>query len=98
MHWVIASELPLIVTARSVELGSISEATCIDAPVTSRISFIFDPPLPIREPHCEAGTISLKVIGGLGTVAGDTKLAKSCQKIKEHMCIDICVSDAALPM
>ena len=84
MHWVIASELPLIVTARSVELGSISEATCIDAPVTSRISFIFDPPLPIREPHCDAGTISRKVIGGLGTVAGDTKLAKSCQKIKEH--------------
>ena len=83
MHWVIASELPLIVTARSVELGSISEATCIEAPVTSRISFIFDPPFPIREPHCEAGTISRKVIGGLGTVAGDTKLAKSCREKKK---------------
>ena len=69
-----------MVTARSVELGSISDATWIEAPVTSRISLILDPPLPIKDPHCEAGTISLKVIGGLGTVAGDTKLAKSCKK------------------
>ena len=48
--------------------------------MTSRISLIFDPPLPIRDPHCEAGTIKRKVIGGLGTVAGDTKLAKSCKQ------------------
>ena len=34
MHWVIASDVPDIVTARSVEFGSISEATCIEAPVT----------------------------------------------------------------
>ena len=72
-----ASELPLMVTARSVELGSISEATWIEAPVTSLISLIFEPPLPISEPHCEAGTISLKVMGGRGTVAGETKFAKS---------------------
>lgn len=61
-----ASLVPEIVTARSVELGSISEATWIEAPVTSRISFILEPPLPMREPHCEAGTINLSVIGGRG--------------------------------
>lgn len=65
MHWVIASLVPDIVTVRSVELGSISEATWISAPVTSRISLIFEPPLPINEPHCDAGTISLNVIGVL---------------------------------
>ena len=27
----------------------------------SLISFIFDPPLPMREPHCEAGTMSLRL-------------------------------------
>ena len=63
-----ASLIPEIVTALSVELGNISDATWILAPVTSRISFIFDPPLPIKEPHCDAGTISRKVIGGFGTV------------------------------
>lgn len=67
MHCVIASLVPDMVTARSVELGSISEATWMEAPVTSRISLILEPPLPIREPHCEAGTISLSVIGGLDT-------------------------------
>ena len=66
-----------MVTARSVELGNISEATCMEAPVTSRISLIFEPPFPMSEPHCEAGTISRKVIGGRGTVAGETRLAKS---------------------
>lgn len=65
MHCVMASLVPDMVTARSVELGSISEATWIEAPVTSRISLIFDPPLPMREPHWEAGTMSLRVIGGL---------------------------------
>lgn len=67
MHCVIASLVPEIVTARSVEFGNISEATCILAPVTSRISLIFEPPLPIREPHCDAGTMSRSVIGGFGT-------------------------------
>lgn len=67
MHCVIASLVPDMVTARSVELGSISEATWMEAPVTSRISLILEPPLPIKEPHCEAGTISLSVIGGLDT-------------------------------
>jgi hypothetical protein len=68
-----------MVTARSVELGSISEATWMEAPVTSLISFIFEPPLPMSDPHWDAGTISRKVIGGRGTVAGDTRLAKSCK-------------------
>ena len=72
-----ASLLPLMVTALSVELGSISLATWMEAPVTSRISLILDPPLPMSEPHWEAGTINRKVIGGRGTVFGDTKLAKS---------------------
>jgi hypothetical protein len=31
---------------------------------TSRISRIFAPPLPISEPHWEAGTIRRRVIGG----------------------------------
>lgn len=67
MHCVMASLVPDMVTARSVELGSMSEATWIEAPVTSRISLILEPPLPIREPHCDAGTINLRVMGGLGT-------------------------------
>lgn len=67
MHCVIASLVPDMVTARSVELGSISEATWMEAPVTSRISLILEPPLPIKEPHCEAGTINLSVMGGLET-------------------------------
>lgn len=103
-HWVTASLLPLTVTARSVELGNISEATFnirwkiktfftekkaplfshstwIEAPVISLISLIFDPPFPISDPHCEAGTMSLKVIGGRGTVAGDTRVAKSWKNV-----------------
>ena len=72
-----ASLPPEMVTARSVELGSISEATWMDAPVTSRISLILEPPLPMSEPHCEAGTMRRNVIGGRGTVDGDTRLAKS---------------------
>lgn len=51
MHCVIASPVPDNVTALSVELGNISEATCIEAPVTSLISLILEPPLPINEPH-----------------------------------------------
>ncbi|KAJ8880185.1 hypothetical protein PR048_016651 [Dryococelus australis] len=58
--------VPEIVTALSVELGSISEATCIEAPVTSRISLILEPPLPMREPHCDAGTMRRKVMGVRG--------------------------------
>ena len=59
---------PLIVTALSVEFGSISLATWMDAPVISLISLIFDPPFPIKDPHWDAGTISLNVTGGLGTL------------------------------
>lgn len=66
MHCVIASLVPVMVTARSVLLGNMSEATWMLAPVTSRISLILDPPFPMSEPHCEAGTISRKVIGGRG--------------------------------
>lgn len=65
MHCVMASDVPDTVTARSVELGSISDATWMEAPVTSRISLILEPPLPMSEPHCEAGTISRRVMGGL---------------------------------
>lgn len=46
IHWVMASDVPVSVTARSVEFGNISLATWIEHPVTSRISLIFDPPLP----------------------------------------------------
>ena len=77
MHCVIDSLFPLMVTARSVELGSISLATWMEAPVTSLISLILEPPLPIREPHWEAGTMRRKVIGGRGTVLGATRLARS---------------------
>ena len=82
MHWVIASLPPLMVTALSVEFGSISLATWIEAPVTSRISLILEPPLPIKEPHWEAGTMSRNVIGGRGTVFGATKLFKSWKEKK----------------
>lgn len=51
MALVIASGVPEIVTALSVELGSISLATVIDALVVSLISLIFEPPFPMREPH-----------------------------------------------
>ena len=47
-HWVIASLPPLMVTALSVEFGNISLATWIEAPVTSRISRILEPPFPKR--------------------------------------------------
>ena len=57
----------------------------MDAPVTSRISRIFDPPFPIREPHCDAGTIIRKVIGGRVDVLGATKLVKSCDFIKQEL-------------
>lgn len=66
-HDSIDSSFPEIVTARSVEVGNISDATWTDAPVvykmnidvilqiikehTSRISLIFAPPFPIIEPH-----------------------------------------------
>ena len=51
MHCVTASPVPDMVTARSVELGNISDATCMDAPVTSLISLILEPPFPIKDPH-----------------------------------------------
>ena len=80
IHWITASLLPEIVTALSVEFGSISLATWIDAPVTSLISLIFDPPFPMREPHWDAGTTNRKVIGGRGTVSGDIRLLRSCKQ------------------
>ena len=49
-----------MVTVRSVLFGNNSLATWTLAPVTSRISLIFEPPLPIKEPHWEAGTTSFK--------------------------------------
>lgn len=49
----------------------------MEAPVTSLISLILEPPLPMSDPHCDAGTIRRKVMGGRGTVAGETRLAKS---------------------
>ena len=60
MHCVMLFLVPPIVTVRSVEFDNSSEATWTLAPVTSRISFILEPPLPINEPHCEAGTTSFK--------------------------------------
>ncbi len=66
MHCVIASLVPETVTALSVELGNISEATTTEAPVISRISLIFEPPLPMSEPHCEAGMMRRSVMGGRG--------------------------------
>ena len=91
-----ASLPPLMVTALSVELGSISLATWIDAPVTSRISLIFDPPLPISDPHWDAGTMSLKVIGGLVTVFGVTRFVKSSKKnwmwrLMEKFVVCLCI-------
>jgi len=72
-----------MVTALSVELGSISLATWMLAPVTSRISLIFEPPLPMSEPHCEAGTMSRSVIGGRGIPPAEDpswNAADDCQK------------------
>jgi hypothetical protein len=70
-----------MVTALSVEFGNISLATWIEAPVTSRISRILEPPFPIKEPHCDAGTINLNVMGGFGTVFGDTRFARSSSNL-----------------
>lgn len=47
-----------MVTARSVEFGNKSDDTCMLAPLEPRISFILEPPLPIREPHWDAGIIN----------------------------------------
>ena len=82
----IASLVPDTVTALSVELGSISDATTTEAPLISHISFIFEPPLPIREPHWDAGIIKWRVIGGLGIAipanGPPTFLKKPIQKRK----------------
>ena len=73
-------------------LHIMQKKTWIEAPVISRISLIFEPPFPIRDPHwnrittwnqihhqltCDAGTTRRKVMGGRGTVPGDIKLLKS---------------------
>lgn len=65
IHLDMDSAFPPNVTARSVEFGNISLATWMVAPEISRISLILDPPLPINEPHWEAGTINRKVTGAL---------------------------------
>ena len=84
MHWMTASLLPLIVTALSVLFGNISLATWTLAPVTSLISLILLPPLPIRDPHWLAGTISLKVMGGFGTPGEVIKESRSSSNLA-HM-------------
>lgn len=62
--------------------------------LTSLISCIFFPPLPIIEPHWLAGTISLNVTGGLGAVGDVTVLDKSCKEMKnrESKCQWKCVN------
>ena len=57
--------------------------TCTLAPVASLISLIFVPPLPMREPHWEAGTISLKVIGGLGAPEAVTRASRSSSNLAQ---------------
>jgi hypothetical protein len=64
---VIASVPPETVTVLSVEFGSISVATWIEALLFSLNSLILKPPFPIRDPQIEAGTIILKVLGALPT-------------------------------
>lgn len=80
MHWVMVSGFPVMVTVRSVEFGSISEATWIEAPLSSRISLIFDPPLPMIEPHWVAGTISLNTSGGINPPQLPFWRSKYCNK------------------
>jgi hypothetical protein len=46
-----ASGEPDMVTVLSVELGNTSLDIRIADPVISLISFILEPPLPMREPH-----------------------------------------------
>lgn len=58
-HLKTESFVPVIVTALSVEFGNKSEDTCMLAPLVPRISLIFEPPLPISEPHWDAGIINL---------------------------------------
>ena len=72
-HRMTALQPPDMVTARSVELGSISLATWMEAPVTSLISLILEPPLPMSAPHCEAGTTNRKVIVGITAVPEDMR-------------------------
>jgi len=43
--------VPVIETRRSVELGNMSDATCMAAPLDSLISFILLPCFPIMKPH-----------------------------------------------
>lgn len=75
--------VPVIETRRSVELGNISDATCIAAPLDSLISFILHPPLPIIKPHWDAGTINLKVNGAFGPFQSPFCLSKNYnEKIK----------------
>jgi len=86
-----------MVTARSVEFGNISLATWIEAPVTSLISLILEPPLPMREPHWDAGTTRRKVIGGRGTVPGDMRLLRSSSNLL-HMRVNALKMDSVFPV
>ncbi len=69
---------PPIVTVLSVEFGNSSDATWTLAPVISLISLILEPPFPINDPHCEAGTTSFnetpEVWGPLEDVEADEDL------------------------
>ena len=49
----------------------------MDAPVISLISLIFAPPFPMSDPHWDAGTTRRNVIGGRGTVVGETRFERS---------------------
>lgn len=68
-----ASDVPVKVTARSVEFGNISLATWIEHPVTSLISLIFDPPLP---------TVIVGVIDDVADIKSTTK--KENEKRRER--------------
>lgn len=56
----------------------------MEAPDTSRISLILEPPLPISEPHCDAGTIRRRVTGGRGTLE-DPSLGPSSSNFLQIM-------------
>ena len=93
-----ASDVPVSVTARSVEFGNISLATWIEHPVTSRISLIFDPPLPfamrkfkIREEEREEGKWENSFYNA------DTKIPLNHLRNNGLVCTCVCVCVFAAP-
>ena len=93
-----ASDVPVSVTARSVEFGNISLATWIEHPVTSRISLIFDPPLPfamrkfkIREEEREEGKWENPFYNA------DTKIPLNHLRNNGLVCLCMCVCVFAAP-